>query len=131
MRAIVRGWNRMGIGVDLVLTSPLVRAAQTAKILADGLEERPELETLPALTPGHAPTRVARALSLKYQRASVALVGHEPDLGALAAWLVRAENPVPFKKGGAARIDVDAWPPVQDGTLIWLATPKLLRLVGR
>jgi phosphohistidine phosphatase SixA len=60
-------------------------------------------------------------------KGAIALVGHEPDLGHLAAWLVGATSPMPFKKGGIARIDVKRLPPAQDGTLVWMATPGMLR----
>jgi phosphohistidine phosphatase SixA len=56
----------------------------------------------------------------------MALVGHEPDLGLLAAWLLGARQPLPFKKGGVARIDVASWPPQRNGQLRWLASPKIL-----
>jgi phosphohistidine phosphatase SixA len=55
------------------------------------------------------------------------LVGHEPHLGELAAWLIGAKQLVPFRKGGAARIDLESLSRPREGRLIWLATPKILR----
>ncbi len=60
-----------------------------------------------ALAPGHAPAEVAHALRRFTARRTIALVGHEPDLGALAAWLIGARAPFAFRKGGIARFDID------------------------
>src|SRR5262245_28722186 len=58
----VKGLSALRPEIDLVLTSPLVRAAQTAEILVKGLDPRPELATLPVLAPGGTPSRIAEAL---------------------------------------------------------------------
>jgi phosphohistidine phosphatase SixA len=60
----------------------------------------------------------------------VALVGHEPNLGELAAQLIGARSPLEFKKGGICRIDFDVLPPKGAGTLRWFLTPKMLRKLG-
>ena len=112
---------------SLILTSPLLRAAQTAEILAQAWTPAPEICSIEALAPGHAPADMSAALRVARGHACVAAVGHEPELGAWAAWLIGARGPLPFKKGGAARIEVPAWPPSQDGQLVWLATPRMLR----
>ena len=61
----------------------------------------------------------------------VALVGHEPELGELAARLLGARGAVEFKKGAVCRIDVDALPPTAPGALRWLLPPKVLRSIRR
>jgi phosphohistidine phosphatase len=127
MRQAVRGFSTLDPGIDLVLTSPLVRARHTADILMAGLSPAPALEVLDALAPGHHPPDVASRISGHGGRRVVALVGHEPDLGQLGAWLIGAREPLVFKKGGIARIDVPSLPPGRDGQLVWLATPKMLR----
>ena len=133
MKEVVKGWRKLKPGLDLILTSPLVRAQSTAEIVQDVLKHDTKVERFPALAPGHRPSEVAAALAKlpktgKGKGASViALVGHEPDLGQLAAWLIGAKKPIPFRKGGIARIDVNEMPPKQNGQLIWHATPKLLR----
>jgi len=130
MRDVVRGLRAMRIAIDLVLASPLVRAKQTAEILVDGLKPAPTLTVFPALAPGVAPMQVAEALAQFKKAQVIALVGHEPDLGQLACWLIGARAPLPLKKGGIARIDVPNAPPAGAGQLIWLATPKMLRALG-
>lgn len=129
MRRGVAGFRALRPGVELILTSPLVRAVQTAEILSLGLDDAP-IEALPALAPGHSPRQVAQALAEASQVDVIAVVGHEPDLGKLAAWLIASRRPLPFRKGGMARIDVKSLPPAQNGTLIWHATPRLLRSIG-
>ena len=57
----------------------------------------------------------------------IALVGHEPGIGELAARLIGLRHPIEFKKGAVCRIDVDALPPTAPGALRWLLPPKVLR----
>jgi phosphohistidine phosphatase SixA len=58
-------------------------------------------------------------------------VGHEPDLGRLAAWLIGSREPLTFKKGGVCRIDVAGTAEPRDGVLVWMATPKMLRALAQ
>ncbi len=127
MRLIVRGLRALDPEIDLVLSSPLVRAMQTADILVEGLGSAPNFESTPVLAPGEPPAAVAAALATRLKARRIALVGHEPDLGGLAAWLIGAREPLEFKKGGICRIDVPVLPPSRNGRLIWHAPPKMLR----
>lgn len=111
----------------VILSSPLMRAVATARILAAVWTPAPAVEILGPLGPGHAPATLAGALKAFDGIARVALVGHEPDLGQFAAWLTGARHPLPFKKGGVARIDVASLKGLRDGQLSWFATPKILR----
>jgi len=132
MAQAVRGLRVLDLEIEVVFTSPLTRARETADILVKGLEPAPKLMESPALAPGGRPEDVASSiLGARAFRAAAALVGHEPDLGELAAWLLGARAPLPFKKGGMARIDVT--PPVAAGSgqLVWFATPKMLRAMGQ
>jgi phosphohistidine phosphatase len=129
MREVARGLADLCQDVDLVLTSPFARAHSTADILVEALRPEPRLEVMDELAPGYSAAEVADALGRYAETQSIALVGHEPDLGTLAAWLIGARQPLPFKKGGAARIDVAALPPGRNGELRWLATPRMLRAI--
>ena len=131
MREVARGLEAFGVDLDLVLTSPLVRARQTAAILVDELEPAPDLVVTNALAPDRAPAEVAKALAPHVRARRIALVGHEPDLGELAAWLIGAKAPLEFRKGGVCLIDTPALPPHRNGRLIWFATPKILRALAR
>ena len=130
MRQVVRGLRALGVEIDLVLTSPLVRARQTADLLVEGLGSAPALDVAPALAPEETPPAVAAALARHATANRIALVGHEPALGLLAAWLIGAREPIAFRKGGVCRIDVPALPPGRNGQLVWLATPKMLRALA-
>ena len=127
MRRAVAGFRTLKPAIEVVISSPLVRAKQTATILVEGLEGSPKHELMKALSPEHSPEDVAEALAKVKVDGDIALVGHEPDLGLLIAWLIGAKRAIPLKKGGIARIDVPKLPPAQNGTLVWLATPGMLR----
>jgi phosphohistidine phosphatase len=127
MRRAARGLASLGEPIGIVLTSPLVRAVQTAEILRHALGIGPAVETCPPLAPGGRPREVAAAVRAHGLSGTFALVGHEPDLGQLAGWFVGAKAPVPFKKGAVGRIDIAGWPPAGRGQLVWLLPPKILR----
>ncbi len=130
MRRAVKGLEKLAEPVAMILSSRFARALETAEILGKGLASRPEVVVCPALEPGGSPSKVVAALAGYRKPKSVALVGHEPDLGALAAWLIGARAPLAFKKGGICRIDTTDWPATRDSRLIWMATPKMLRRLG-
>jgi phosphohistidine phosphatase len=123
----VEGFNKLDGGVDEIFTSPLVRARQTAEILAAGLPGKASVKVLDALAPGHTPTSVMAQLARSARRRRIALVGHEPALGELAAHLIGAGRALPFKKGGICRIDVESLTSRRPGALTWFVQPKLLR----
>jgi len=116
--------------VDCVLTSPLVRARQTAEILASAADW-PTATEEPRLAPGQS---VAQVLALiRARRASaIALVGHEPDLSRLAAVSLDAgaRAVIALKKGGAACLEFDRVVRAGSAQLLWLVTPKLLRALA-
>ena len=130
MRLAIRGLEALDVKPALVLTSPLVRAHQTAELLVDGLDSVPDLEVTDALAPGRPPSQVAEALGGYTRLREIALVGHEPGMGELAAWFIGAREPLTFKKGGACRIDFASVPPGRNGRLVWFATPRMLRGLG-
>jgi phosphohistidine phosphatase len=123
----LKGLSRLDVAVDEIFTSPLVRAKQTAEILAGGLPGKPAVKVLDALSPGHAPASVLAQLARAARRRRLALVGHEPGLGELAAHLIGAGRALTFKKGGVCRIDVESLSSRRPGALNWFVTPKVLR----
>ena len=130
MRAAVRGLSEMDVHLDLVLTSPLVRAVQTAELLVAGLAPKPLLAETVSLEPAAPPTAVAAALRMHRRAKSIALVGHEPAIGRLAEWLLGAAKPVEFKKGAICCLECASQPAEGSGRLIWHATPAMLRALG-
>jgi len=127
MREIARRLKALGETTDVVVTSPLKRAKDTALILTREWRSSSEVEAIDALAPGHTPAQTMAGVAEEASGDSIALVGHEPDLGQLAAWLIGAKHPLLFKKGGVARIDLESMSRPREGQLIWLATPRLLR----
>jgi phosphohistidine phosphatase len=129
-RDAVRGLSALGVAPDEIFTSPLVRAVQTAELLAAGLDGKPTVRPLDSLAPGHPPATTLTHLAKAARGERMALVGHEPDLGELAAYLIGAERPLPFRKGGACRIDVVALG-AKTGSLIWFMPPRVLRELAK
>ena len=135
MEAAARGLRAADARFDVVLTSPLVRARQTARIVVTALRPRPPLRALRPLSPGGGAGGVFAALASLPADASILLVGHEPDLSRLAGAMIldpRAELPLDFKKGGLCRIDFAGVARPGLGRLVFHLTPKILRrLAGR
>ena len=127
LRKAVRGLSRIGVAIDVVLTSPLVRARQTAEIVAGGLDPRPSIVNVDSLAPAGSYAAVLADLEKHSRKSRLALVGHEPMMGELAARLVGSRHPIEFKKGGVCRIDVENLPPAGPADLRWMLTPKILR----
>ena len=119
------GLKSLDVAIDEIFSSPLVRAKQTADLLAAAVGSN--VKTLDALAPGHAPSVVMGQLAKAAKRNRIALVGHEPGLGELAAHLIGASHPLTFKKGGLCRIDLGALAAKKTGSLVWFVTPKVLR----
>jgi phosphohistidine phosphatase len=126
----VKGLEALDVEIDEIFTSPLVRAKQTADILAAGANGKPSVKVLDALSPGHTPASVIAQLARSAKRRRIALVGHEPGLGELAAHLIGAGRALPFKKGGVCRIDVESLTSRRAAALVWFVTPKVLRKLG-
>jgi phosphohistidine phosphatase len=130
-KEVVKGLRRLEVKIDEVFTSPLIRTHQTADLLAEGLEGKPPVKVLDALAPGHTSAAVMTQLAKVAKRRRVALVGHEPDLGELAAHLIGAGRALAFKKGGICRIDVGSLSARRAASLVWFVPPSLLRQLKR
>ena len=131
LRKEARALAKLGVSFDQIVTSPLVRARQTADVFAQTLNPHPPLAISDALAPGGTSVAVIEDLGRFERRARVALVGHEPNMGELAARLLGTRRAIEFKKGAICRIDVAALPPTRPGQLRWFATPKMLRLITK
>ena len=129
---IAAGLNRLGCEVDWIVTSPLVRAAQTAEIVAASLSKKVPVDVCAALRPGGSAEDLLSFVAKKPDRKSVLLVGHEPDLSELAGRLIGAGSKarLAFKKGGCCCIEFDHHPSRSTGQLLWWLTPRLLRAIG-
>src|SRR5215212_8146484 len=99
----VAGLRWLEASIEEVISSPLVRAKQTADLLAAGIDGKPVVRILKALEPGHSPAAIMTQVARLARRPRLALVGHEPGLGELAAHLIGASRPLPFRKGSICR----------------------------
>lgn len=120
---------RLGIAPDVILTSPLVRARQTAEMVADMIGMRKRLFETPALGGGFD-LRKLNALLNEHSCEKVMLVGHEPDFSMIISELVGGAN-VAMKKAGLARVDVQNSVARGKGELVWLLAPKVLLAIGK
>jgi phosphohistidine phosphatase len=132
MKSIAQGLARCGPTLDTLATSPLRRAVETAAILA-GICETPDPEVLTVLEPEGALEGVLAWLRERQRDQALALVGHEPQLGLLASWLVcgRRRAFIELKKGGACLLHFDGKPDPGRAILRWALTPAQLRRIGR
>jgi phosphohistidine phosphatase len=127
LRAEARGLHRLGVQLDALLSSPLVRAKQTAAIIARELKL--ELRLTDALSPGCGLEQLLGLLAEERGAERVMVVGHEPDFSTLIGELTGGSR-VLLKKGGLARVDLEILAG-GSGTCVWLLSPRVLREVGR
>jgi len=131
MRKAARGLDRLGVTLDVVVTSGLVRAKQTAELVAGAMNPRPPIVTADSLAPDGNYQEIIADLEKQAKRTRIAIVGHEPGIGEFAARLIGSRHSIEFKKGAVCRIDVDALPPSGPGDLRWLLTTKILRSIRK
>jgi len=126
LRALLRRLRKAGVRPALILTSPYLRARQTAEIAREMLAPDAILVPARALAPGSAPEEAWNEIRLYANQPSVLCSSHEPLCSQLAAFLLGASGlSVDFKKGALMRIDVESSSPQPRGTLRWLVSPKL------
>ena len=123
MKAAARGLRKLGLHLDVLLSSPLVRAHETAKLVAHELG--PELQLADALAPGCEAGRIFELLGEHRAAERVMFVGHEPDFSTIVGALTGGSR-VELKKGGLARVDIEVLEPGA-GTLVWLLPPRVMR----
>jgi phosphohistidine phosphatase len=116
--------------IDLLATSPLVRAVQTAEIVAARYDAK--IVTVDVLGPESDPDDAFRWLRRQQADATIAMVGHEPHLSTLVGHLLTGMRVslVDLKKGGACLLVWAGAPEPREGTLEWLLTPRVLRRLG-
>jgi phosphohistidine phosphatase len=123
-----KGLRRAVDTIDVLATSPLVRARQTAQIVADAFKLG-RIETAKALVPESSPAEFVEWLERYRDKDIVAAVGHEPHLGLLATWLLTGveESHVDLKKGAACLLELEGAPGPASGRLCWSIAPSQLR----
>lgn len=131
MRENARALRRLVPALDLLATSPFVRAVETAEVVAAAFDDI-GITDAPVLAHGRSPQEVGGWLAARAEQ-HIAIVGHEPDLGQLVSWLVcgTVTAGIGLKKGGAALVRFAGTLERGSGELRWLAPPKLLRRMAR
>jgi phosphohistidine phosphatase len=127
MKEIAKGLRAVVKKIDVLATSPLVRAVQTAEIV--GAEyEISESKTIKCLSPDSDPKEFKKWCEDFAEVKRVAIVGHEPHLTMLVTWLLTGEEDsiIELKKGGMCLLDFDDEIKSGSGILRWLITPGQL-----
>ncbi len=122
----------MELKFDIVATSPLLRARQTALIISESMELRRKLLFTDNLVPDGNPKLLVDQLNgISSRTKSVLLVGHEPYLSRLISLLVAGNTTaaIDLRKGGLAKLEIETLRYARCATLDWLLTPKQLLLM--
>lgn len=117
-------WRRLNLRPDLVISSPLPRALQTAQLLVEGVGLTREPIADDRLRPGADWGEMARAMTVDRDARRVMFVGHEPDLST-AVQLLTGARAVRLRSGGVACIEFPGIPEPGAGELAWLLDPDL------
>jgi phosphohistidine phosphatase len=119
----------LGVKLDLVVTSPLPRAVQTAELVARQFKVLNKLQQWGELRPSGEAESVYRRLSLQKAGSSLLIVGHEPQLSGIIGEIVAGSSHVNLilKKGGLAKVEILGFKPRITGELRWLLTPRLMK----
>jgi phosphohistidine phosphatase len=132
VQQVARGVAEIGAVPDLMLSSPYLRAVQTAEIFANALEySKTRIQKSDLLLSGAEPLQLLRELSKDKQLSSVFLFGHAPHVDDVLATALGSNHHITsLKKAGVALVELTRLAPPA-GQLVWLATPKLLRKAGK
>jgi phosphohistidine phosphatase len=133
MRLVAAGLRQLGLGFDLVLSSPCVRARQTAEIVVQELRLKCPLQLTPHLeVQADLPALIAEINRQHRQSAELLLVGHEPSLGQMLSMLLTGGDhlAVDFKKAALAKVSADSLRWGRCAVLAWFMAPKQLALIG-
>jgi phosphohistidine phosphatase len=123
---VVKTARKAGFEPSLIVSSPYLRAVETARIAAHELEYKGDVLKTEALVPHGSPEGVWTELRDYRDEAAILLAGHEPLLSHLVAYLLASPAlRVEMKKAALVRIDVETVGAVPHGTLRWMITPKL------
>jgi phosphohistidine phosphatase len=126
LRDTLRLARRAGVEADLIVTSPYVRAVETARIAAEVLEYGSQILSTDALIPSSDPEAVWEEIRVHKSLESILLVGHEPLLSHLTGFLLAAPALfIDMKKGALVRVDVQEFGVHARGILKWMLVPKL------
>jgi phosphohistidine phosphatase len=123
------GLRALGLRFDAIVTSPLLRAAETAELVANEYSNNPPPQVLPALSPDISAREALAALAPFGRYGSVLAVGHEPQLSKLVAVLLASNGAVAirFRKGACVALDLPKAIEPGAAELRWMLTQRQLR----
>jgi phosphohistidine phosphatase len=126
-RLLATGLQQRGIQPGVIVTSPLLRARQTAEGMVRAWSQpAPDVRAYEELAPGGKRRRLIRSIR-DFGSEKVALVGHQPDLGKFAAWLIGSKKAqIDIAKAGVVCIVFNGRPGKGEGRLVWQVTPEWL-----
>lgn len=139
MKQAATGLRQLDLKLNLILTSPLLRARQTAEVVAEVLELQHKVKIIEALAPGRGfinseggNAEIFLELGA-HQFDRALLVGHMPDMAELTSFLLTGNRNlhIEFRKGALCAIEVSSLPPRGPGLLRWMLMPKQMRLIGK
>jgi phosphohistidine phosphatase len=123
-RDIARRVRKAGAAPDLIFTSPLLRAVQTAEILSERLKYNGDILVARELSPGFDHRALRSLLSRAGDLREAALVGHEPDLGIVAAALLSLSGDFPLRKGAVVALETGRNVPGGCARFLWRTDAK-------
>lgn len=129
-RALARVLRRLDVTFDVILSSPLVRARETAEIVAHELSLESRLQLSEHLAPAGDVEELVHWMSqLRPMPANVLLVGHEPDASRLISLLCTGgpHLELTLKKGGLCRMEIESLSVGRCAALEWLLAPDVMR----
>ena len=133
VREVAAGLSRLDVQPTHVLSSPLIRAIETAKIAHSSLRVRSVVHIVDELLPDAPPDRLLSILHDLPLESSVLCVGHEPHLGMVASVMLvgKTSTAFPFKKAGACLIELSISAKPGRGVLRWWLSPDQLWAMGK
>jgi phosphohistidine phosphatase len=127
LHEVMRVVHRAGVAPALMVSSPYLRAVQTAEIAMEVLRYNGTLLQTPVLIPPSEPETVWQEVRTHRDAPSIMLVGHEPLLSQVIGYVLGARSlQVDLKKAAVVRVDVESFGQQPRGVLKWMLVPKLV-----
>ena len=135
---IAKSLKKLGVNFNVIISSPLTRAFQTAKIIAEEYNLTEQIEQSEDLKPNGSKDSLSNKLSKLSIDSVILIVGHEPYLSSMINDIIsnsdtdrnynkNHNNNIILKKAGLSRIKITSTVPKFKGELRWLLTPRILK----
>ena len=127
---LARALKKIGVKIDVIFSSPLNRAYESATIVSNIIKSSGKVKVLEDLAPEGKRQIVYQQLSKQKEESVILIVGHEPQLGEIINEIIHKDvgkSNLKLKKGGIVRLRMLSFKDVPFGELRWLMSPELLR----